>query len=55
MYFIEYKVFGKYVEVDWSENETEAREKAYNYHRYGGWLNVRIVMPTGEIVQVYGE
>ena len=55
MYTVQHTIFGKYVDVNWAETYEEAKRHADNYREYGGWLNVRIITPQGETIQVHGE
>lgn len=55
MYTVEVKIFGAYTPVDWKNNLRPAKRAAYKLWFEKGWLYIRIISPTGKILQQFGE
>ena len=54
MYKVQHTVFKKYVDVDWFDTYDEALKKAHDLNN-DGWLNIRIITPDNQTIQVHGE
>lgn len=54
MYTVEHTIFGKYVAVDYKNNLRPAKQAAQKLYNEG-WLNIRIITPTGKVIQFHGK
>lgn len=55
MYTVEARIAGTYTTVDWKNNLRPAKRAAHKLWFEKGWLYIRIISPTGKILQQFGE